>query len=568
MDLISTPSAEPSLGPAVADGPGDLAQSARAEALRRARPIFFALGVFFLLVASGGFAGREKAVEVYRTRVQKDIGPWELFKRLDAAHKVVVYQRGYTLFCWATLAIGILYPALALGLRRFPASVPILGTSLTIAVTCFIALLMVAGGGGPGVVGAAIDGLVVAWILRTLFRATRAGVAFRLAERAGPEVADDALIPAEEDSWPATDAAPAVEAEAARADDGILFLDGDTAPTEPKSPAPPIDLEFTGRGPSWGAEVGLALAVVLVVMAAVNGEGAPLLMAILAGSVALALRLTAEPRVRGRVTEGGIELEGSAGRIGFDEIRSVDARFFGFGGMPATFPIRVQHARGSFTIPERRDNDAPALYTALRSALRPGGSRTVHPALAGYVARTVAAFGEGRVWSYRASTHLEADPSRRRGRAVGLAMLGTSFAWILIAATQETLEKPWRGLGGMLLLVSVIVLLVAWWAETQLGQLARIRDWSASSLVITPLGIGLVQGGLRGVLAWDQILDVALERRPARQGQRVGPGITLDVEGAPLTIVDLYDRPIALILERILHDWDPRRLRHPVEVVD
>ncbi len=578
MDLNVAPVAGPRTGPHLAPGAvGDLAQSARFEAVRRARPILIGLGLFFLLLAAGGFAGREKAVEQFRTHAQKGIGPWEVFKWLDAAHKVVVYERGYTIFCWATVALGAIYPALALVISRYPASATILGTSLTIAVTCFIARLVVAGG-GPGVIAAAIVILIVALILRALFRATRAGVALREQEEVRAEPgADDGLILFDGPPGPSVvervAPPPSDRSPAPRPDDGILFIgdDGrsDDEPEARESPAsgdivPPIALEFAGRRTAWGAEVGLALAVALVALAATRAEGAPLLPAILVGWVALALKLTAEPGVRGRVTDRGIELDRPADRIGFHEIRSVDAGFFSFGPPPESFTIRVHHLRGSFTIPERRGNDSRALYRTIRDRVAPGGSRAVHPSLAGYLARNVAIFGEAKVWSYRASTHHEADRSRRRGSAIGLAMLASSFAWILIAATEESLERPWGPLGGLLLLVAILTLLVSRAVETRIGQFVRIKDWSASSLIITPVGLALIQGRLEGELAWDQILGVSLDGPHTRRGRVNGPGIILSVEGARIAIADLYDRPIAMIFEQILFNWDPRRPHHPI----
>ena len=236
-----------------AESPGDLARSARSEAVRRARPVLIGLGLFFVVTGLGEFAGREQVLERFRATVQKDIGPWEIFKRLDAAHKIVVFERAYRIVCWATLGVGLIYPALALLARRSPVSATVLGTSLTIAVTCFIAHLFVARGAGPTFVGAAIEILIVALILRRLFRATRAAVALAESGRAaetGPSVAPAAL---HEVASPPADPSPRV------LDDDILFIPDEGMASWPGDD--PGGLEFSGVGVPWGAVVCGALAI-------------------------------------------------------------------------------------------------------------------------------------------------------------------------------------------------------------------------------------------------------------------------------------------------------------------
>ena len=68
--------------------------------------------------------------------------------------------------------------------------------------------------------------------------------------------------------------------------------------------------------------------------------------------MALALYVTAEPGVRGRVTARGIVLDRPWARIGFDEVRAVQTHLLPFQAPPDSFAIRVQHTLGAFTIPE------------------------------------------------------------------------------------------------------------------------------------------------------------------------------------------------------------------------
>ena len=106
------------------------------------------------------------------------------------------------------------------------------------------------------------------------------------------------------------------------------------------------------------------------------------------------------------------------------------------------------------------------------------------------------------------------------------------------------------------------------WGLGRAGQLRRIKDWRASSLVLTPVGLAMIQGDLTGELTWDQIRSVKLRLKP-RRFQIIGDttmglqGIILNVEAAVILIADLYDRPIESIHERILGYWKPERMHEP-----
>ena len=82
-------------------------------------------------------------------------------------------------------------------------------------------------------------------------------------------------------------------------------------------------------------------------------------------------------------------------------------------------------------------------------------------------------------------------------------------------------------------------------------------SWT-SSLVLSPVGLALVQGDLQGELRWEQLRDVQLVSKPRffQMGQEnVRTGIWLRVEGAQIVIADIYDRPLPIIFERIKAYW-------------
>ena len=147
-------------------------------------------------------------------------------------------------------------------------------------------------------------------------------------------------------------------------------------------------------------------------------------------------------------------------------------------------------------------------------------------------------------------------------------MFVASFLWMGAAASDKAIERTWGPLGGLLLLAGATTLVVSWFGAVRRGHLGRKEDLAGSSLVIGPDGLAMIQGRLRGELAWDEVLDIALARRGGRPSDGIGPGLVLLVEGAAIPIADLYDRPIAMIHERLLCYWKPERLGPAIDSSD
>jgi hypothetical protein len=91
------------------------------------------------------------------------------------------------------------------------------------------------------------------------------------------------------------------------------------------------------------------------------------------------------------------------------------------------------------------------------------------------------------------------------------------------------------------------------------GKPRSIKRWRQASLVISPQGLALVQGDMQGELRWDEVRDVRIRRRDRSSFElssgTAGPGILLRVEGATVSIADLYDRPLVIIHQNILQYW-------------
>jgi hypothetical protein len=515
---------------------GSLAQSARARSLGAATLIFALIAAFFLFIGVVLVLGRAKAVEDFRAKALKGLGFWDVTKRLEAFVEIDRFEKGYRIATIIMFSIGGPFVGFAILMRWFPVASTLLGLTLFISLTSFLAYSLVVSDTRPGL----IHIVPVVMILLGLLKALRAAIAYQ-AERKLAKVAkvEPVKLP------PAVFAPPA---------------ETPGRPARPRLAYVPVgEIPFAVARTPWAAVVAAAAVVGCIGVGIKNKEEGPVIAAILPAAIAVALWAVAEPSIEGQVSAEGVELFRPRGLIPFDAIQKIDAEVPPFGPPPPSYRIKVYHHQGLLTIPAGPGVDSRAIHAAILSRLEPGGSRQVHPALADYLGRNLAVFGPDRVWSYRATSHGGESKSGRVIRALGLATLATGFAWMVISSTAGgAVATTWAQLGAALFGWSILVLAVSWAISTRLGRLARIKEWRASSLVISPVGLAMVQGKIRGELAWDQIHDVRLGSR--------GQGITLTVEGAQIVIVDLYDRPIELIHERILRYWNPGRLAHPVQI--
>ena len=224
---------------------------------------------------------------------------------------------------------------------------------------------------------------------------------------------------------------------------------------------------------------------------------------------------------------------------------------------PRFFPMEVLAAEGVVNIPARINVPSLGVYRFLLGLLSEGGSREVNPLLADYLARQEETFGSEKVWSYRARSFLGGRRRGRKGPAVSLAVAASGIAW-MVAGFQGKGFEGWLGAGILFLLFGSLFLLLFRLPGGR-GQ-ARIKNWRDASLVISPLGLAIIQGDLKGELRWEELRNLHMKVPKfvtyATRAE-LGPGIRLVVEGATIVIADVYDRPLRVIYQRIQDYWRP-----------
>ena len=154
----------------------------------------------------------------------------------------------------------------------------------------------------------------------------------------------------------------------------------------------------------------------------------------------------------------------------------------------------------------------------------------MNPDLLEYLETQEATFGPDRVWTYKASERRPAMGASRTLRAFCLALIAAGVVWLGFGISREM--SAWTG-WGVLLLAFGLIFFLASFAQTVPVQ-RGLRNWKKSSLVISPGGIGMVQGDVQGIVTWQELLDVKMNVRVGNFRLSTGAiplGILLRVQG-------------------------------------
>jgi hypothetical protein len=307
----------------------------------------------------------------------------------------------------------------------------------------------------------------------------------------------------------------------------------------------------------WGVLTFLVLAALSAGAGLLSRQYGWVTAAVLPLAVAGALALTHPGSLSFEFTEEGIQRHDRDELIPYAEIVAVIAP-----GRPGDldrpvsrpFPIRVVHEHGTLHVPAKINVPSDEVFRFLLDTFPDSGSPRVNPALRDYLDRQVELFGADRVRSYRARAHL-GDRPPGRGVAVSLAGVLAGLVWLAVGVARN--ETGWVVGGIMLAMCGGMLALIFWLTNSRYGR-THVKNWQKASLVVSPLGLALVQGDLRGEMRWDELTDLRLGTKPhsfTLDNTAAFRGIRLTFPGAEVVIADIYDRPLHLIYKQIRSYW-------------
>jgi hypothetical protein len=311
-------------------------------------------------------------------------------------------------------------------------------------------------------------------------------------------------------------------------------------------------------GTPVGTIVGSLWTVLFLAVAMISGSPHWAVFAVMPAAIALALWLTRPRPFVADLTEHGLEVHEPELSLPYEAITGLMVE-----GSPTAsrVPVYLHHAGGMLRVPARLTIPSRELISFLIARIPPSGSRDLPEPLLPYLQGQESQFGPDKVFSYRARKYPDFR-ARRRAAAVCLAIALAGLAWVVlgtigvqvIGAARDNDYVMWIVFGVM---IAFFFGLLAGAFRLGGGTL-RLKNWRASGLVITPSGLALAQGDMRGQLRWDELRNVQYRHKtPWFQFESRAPtrGIILSVEGAEILIADIYDRPLPLIYKQIRGYW-------------
>jgi hypothetical protein len=274
------------------------------------------------------------------------------------------------------------------------------------------------------------------------------------------------------------------------------------------------------------------------------------IVAALPAAIGLVLLMTREPPFEAELGPNGLEIEEPTLSLPYAAIEAV--LMVGKPGR-ARAAIQLIHADGVVHIPARLNIRSDDLCAFLLEQLPTRGTAQLPGELQKYHAAQERMFGSDRVYSYRARSRQQVHP-RKRALCVCAACAVAGLIWAAAGALLKKDGEAWIAIGLVLVFFSGMFALLFY-----VGRKGpRMRDWHHSGLVIGPAGLALLQGDLRGELRWDELRKIRFRKGPSflpSHPTAALAGIDLIVEGATITIADIYDRPLAQIHERLRTYW-------------
>jgi hypothetical protein len=249
-------------------------------------------------------------------------------------------------------------------------------------------------------------------------------------------------------------------------------------------------------------------------------------------------------RPRYRFTEEGVEVSNPTRFLAYRDIQDV----FGSPRSPgANFPILLLHEAGFVRLPSTIDASSQELLDFLRS--QPLGGRTLEdipPLFEQFLKQQLMLAPREQIYMFRGSAGRLADHARRY-RRIGWPLLALAPVWFLTGR----LEPVFMVLGFAALMFGVIFLIGSRFPAALAA--GRIKDWDQALLIVTPLGLALRQGDLRGELRWAEVVGLSGRgwRTAIAPDRELRGGLLLKVAGASILLADIYHWPMQYIASLI-----------------
>jgi hypothetical protein len=186
------------------------------------------------------------------------------------------------------------------------------------------------------------------------------------------------------------------------------------------------------------------------------------------------------------------------------------------------------------------------LFECLRERIPSSKAGTPHPDIATYIAEQRSTFGDDRVWVFCARTWRRQPAKRRRGEYLSLAVFAAGTVWAVASQIMDDAARSvWLTIG---LLTAVFGLLFCVVSFAGRKRSTLPRKLAGSTIVISPVGLAMIQDDVRGKVRWDEITRVHSGIPPGKIVLDHSPaGLFVHFAGSMIVVRNIYDAPLAEI---------------------
>ncbi|MSR32061.1 MAG: hypothetical protein EXR99_11195 [Gemmataceae bacterium] len=274
------------------------------------------------------------------------------------------------------------------------------------------------------------------------------------------------------------------------------------------------------------------------------GSAVPLLLG-------LTLWLSHDRPIRIHLTEESLEVHNPAIIIPLAEIQSVVVigQF-----QSARFAIEVAYPGGTLFIPAATTIPSREIFEFLNRVVGQSLSLSMPDGLEKYRTIQENKFGSEKILEAGISKGLSQQKRSLRPAAFWLGLAAGGILWI-IGGTQIQPENTglfYWGIGFTILggLIGSLLFFM---------RSLKPRNLPAEGgIVVSPMGFALIDGQLKGEMAWGAVLDLMLHQGKTWTGEV--SRLEVKVAGATIVIQDIFSKPLKEIYPRMFRLWKPDSL--------
>ena len=240
--------------------------------------------------------------------------------------------------------------------------------------------------------------------------------------------------------------------------------------------------------------------------------------------------------------------------IRYDEILGLSISGRTLAARDAKMPggrLIISTADRNHEFPGLSRNTVRRAYEMLLDRIPDSGSREVVPDLEVRLNNDLQMFDGDLVYSYRARPAIPF--SQLEVRTFLLAIFLGGLIWMCFGIVREI---NWPVLGACTASIAFVCWVIALIARQRENK--QVPSRHLAGLIISPRGMALQQGPLKGELKWSEVKSVSCGRAATKTFVINHPNrsISVNVVGAEILIHDIYDRPLATIYRCIQRYWE------------